>query len=96
MTEVDTHELDRPRRTGMRPATKLAAFALVLGVAFGAGAAVGAVVGPLEVTDPEPVHDTGPGAVHGTEDPGPTTTVVPGPGHDDHDGADTDAGGSNR
>ncbi len=52
----------------MRPVVKLAAFAVGLTAAFGAGAAVGAVAGPIEVTDTSEhpaVHD---------EDP-PTTTV---------------------
>ena len=53
----------------MRPAVKLAAFAAVLAAAFGAGAAVGAVAGPIEVSDTSEhpaVHDEGP----------PITTVV--------------------
>ena len=33
----------------MSPATKLAAFALVLTVALGAGAALGSTVGPIDV-----------------------------------------------
>lgn len=33
----------------MRPAAKLAAFAVVLALAFGAGAAVGDAVGPIDV-----------------------------------------------
>lgn len=52
----------------MRPGVKLAAFAVVLAAAFGAGAAVGAVAGPIAVggaDDPTEVHDEGP----------PTTTV---------------------
>jgi hypothetical protein len=45
-----------------RTATKLAAFALVVAASFGAGAAIGAVVGPIDVgTQQEPTeadHDT--------------------------------------
>jgi hypothetical protein len=40
----------------MSPAGKLAAFALVLGGAFGGGAAVGAAVGPIDVSTE---HDGG-------------------------------------
>lgn len=45
----------------MRPSVKLAAFAIVLAAAFGAGAAVGAVAGPIDVDgdDHTEVHDEG-------------------------------------
>lgn len=39
----------------MKPATKLAAFALLLVLAFGVGSAVGATVGPVSVGD-APAH----------------------------------------
>ena len=35
-----------------RPAVKLAGFAVVVAAAFSVGAAVGAIAGPIEVTDP--------------------------------------------
>lgn len=41
----------------MRPATKLAAFALLLILAFGVGSAVGAAVGPVSVGGDAPAHD---------------------------------------
>ncbi len=66
----------------MRPATKLAAFGLVLGAAFGVGSAIGSVAGPIEVTDPAPAHEID--ADHGGEHPAPTTTLVPA-GHGDHE-----------
>lgn len=55
----------------MRPAVKLAAFAVVLAAAFGIGAAVGAAVGPIDVDGDNShtvVHDDG---------PSPTTVVHP-------------------
>ena len=59
----------------MSPGVKLAGFTVVLAAAFGAGAAVGAVVGPIDVAgtdEPTEVHDEGP----------PTTTVVHPSGHE--------------
>ena len=58
----------------MSPGVKLAAFAVVLAAAFGAGAAVGAVAGPVDVdgADHTEVHDEGP----------PATTVVHPAGHE--------------
>lgn len=58
----------------MRTGVKLAAFAVVLAAAFGAGAAVGAVAGPIDVDGDEHtgVHDEGT----------PTTTVVHPAGHE--------------
>ena len=59
----------------VRPGVKLAGFAVVLAAAFGVGAAVGAVAGPIEVDgadDHTEVHDEGP----------PATTVVHPAGHE--------------
>ena len=39
--------------------TKLAAFALALAAAFGAGSAIGSVVGPIDVAE-TPSHSDGP------------------------------------
>ena len=51
----------------MRPAATLAAYALVLALAFGAGAALGTVVGPIDTgDDPAPT-------VHGTDTGHPTS-----------------------
>jgi hypothetical protein len=36
----------------VRPGVKLAAFAVVLAAAFGVGAVVGSVAGPIEVSEP--------------------------------------------
>lgn len=58
----------------MSPGVKLAGFAVVLAAAFGVGAAVGAVAGPIDVDGAEDhteVHDDG----------GPTTTTVHPAGH---------------
>lgn len=55
----------------MNAGVKLAGYALVLAAAFGGGAAVGAAVGPIQVTDDED---------HGTEHPVPATA------HDDRSG----------
>jgi hypothetical protein len=57
---------------------RLAAFALVLAAAFGGGAAVGAVVGPIDVGGDEaddPHEDMAP-------DPASESTPTPDPGHD--------------
>lgn len=48
----------------MRPGPKLAAFALVVGLAFAGGAAVGQAVGPIDTGDPPPVQQGGHGDVH--------------------------------
>jgi hypothetical protein len=54
----------------MRPLTKLAAFALALAATFGAGAALGAAVGPVEVGDDAPGE--------------PVDSSVPTPSHEGH------------
>jgi hypothetical protein len=60
----------------VNPAAKLAAFALVLTGALGAGAALGSAVGPIDVGgDPRPEHDD----QHPSE---PTATTAPHDGHD--------------
>ena len=59
----------------MSAGVRLAAYAVVLAAAFGAGAAVGAVAGPIDVDGPDEhteVHDEGP----------PTTTAVHPAGHE--------------
>jgi hypothetical protein len=62
------------------PVAKLVAFALLVAATFGAGAALGAVVGPIDTGDD---HDTLTGDDH-TERPTTTVTVdVHGP-HGDH------------
>lgn len=40
----------------MKPASKLAAFAVLLVLAFGVGSAVGAAVGPVDVGGDAPAH----------------------------------------
>lgn len=54
----------------MRPAVKLAGFAVIVAAAFGVGAAIGTVAGPIEVTD--------------EVDHAPMTTVGSGTGHGGH------------
>jgi hypothetical protein len=50
----------------MRPGPKLLAYAFVLGAALGGGAAVGAVVGPIDVgEDAQQVKHDAPAVEHG-------------------------------
>ena len=43
----------------MSTGTQLLTFAVALLVAFGAGAAIGAVAGPIDVGGPPPAHSSG-------------------------------------
>jgi hypothetical protein len=55
----------RARTPGGNPAGRLGAYALVLGLALGGGAAVGSAVGPIDVDEPAP-HDDHAGTSAGT------------------------------
>ena len=58
----------------MRSGTTLAAFAAVLTVAFGAGAAIGAAAGPIDVGGPDSETPT----------EAPVDTIVGVPAHEGH------------
>jgi hypothetical protein len=77
----------------MKAPAKLAAYALVLAIATGGGAAVGAAVGPIDVggeSDGGPSHDDG-GPSHGTESDGDTSDTPADPGDDTDHGSDPDS-----
>lgn len=65
----------------MTTRTRIAAFVVVLGASFGAGALAGASVDPLR--QEEPAH---PHVRSVPMPPGTTTVPAPAPVHDDHDG----------
>lgn len=58
--------------TRTNPGLKLGAFALLLAAALGAGAAVGAAVGPIDTSGGEPEHVDQ--LDHGETPPSPDTT----------------------